>query len=920
MSLSLPHVVRRFTCAALAVAVADAQQVRVVAPVGVQGVHASDQSSDDPGTRVEMFVNSNIVRYLDRARSFLDRGDYSAAVEVLQDVIEGRTVEVFAMRPDGEGGNTPARPEQGGDAAGGNALQGKAASDDAATSDELDARNAVFSPDGRLYRPVRRLCHELIARMPDVGIQIYRTQYEVKAEELLAEASLDGSLSALEQVTNLYFATLPAGRAMKLVADRLMHVGRYRAAVQVFRDLLEVYPAQNRAALGIRDSWCEFKIALCLQLAGEQAAAQATVEKLASEHGEDSLRIRGELETIGGLPKSMLFVRDTVAIASLTDRNAGIEWLRPDTTELIPLWQYRFAVEEPYKLPKQTGRNNRAISFLDGGNRPTQMPFADRYGPGTNVMFSKDPGGEDAVPSALFLEHFRLRRADAAYGVLISQGDGNDLPPRARENYPRVRIAASDYALLRPVEDDDCFFIVIGHETTTSQSKGPLKSSQLVAYDKVSGARKWSSKDWLNGVSGLDDVTFLAAPTVFGESLLLPSMRKDAYTLECLDRYTGEPLWHTLLHHGGSPFFKAPGCPVAVAGGVAFVATNAGCLAAVDAFAGELRWIRRYERRDDAHKARRKTKSRGKSARSQFGSQFSQQNLESFIPGDVILHGGLVILAPCDSEMILGIDAATGQANWSLDSDSRFAPYGRLTEIVGHDDEQLFALSKTHLVSIELKGGLVRWMQKIPVWLGPKYSSRGRGVVVGETVIVPNMHELLLFDASNTKPMRRLLLPDFDESREPLGGSFHVFSHGAWLAIGYQGGVEVFSTNVALSDLAQAEIDPLRKASYLAKSGASLAAEKCLAGFVLECKDELMRLRAAKKLLGLVTARAITLSGDGNLSAAMKALDEVRGLLRDRDVVLNWHLARVEACREAGDLRSCELEQESLYSYMEGRG
>lgn len=917
MSPYPPPILRILACAALAAA-GHAQQVRALAPIGAQGVDAVDPSNDDPGTRVEMFVNANIDRYLDRARSFLDRGDYTAAVEVLQDVIEGRTVEVFALRPDGDVDKTPVEAEPEEDATGGNALQGKAASGDAAASGELDARNAVFSPDGRIYRPVRRLCHELIARMPDVGIQIYRTKYEFDAEELLAKASIAGSLNALEQVTNRYFATLPAGRAMRLLADRLMHRGRYRAAVQVFRDLLDVYPAQNRAALGIRDSWCRFKIALCLQLAGEHEAATATVNELASDHGEDSLRISGQLETIRELPKSKLFARDTVAIASLLDRNADIEWLRPDTTELIPLWQYRFAVEEPYKLPKQSNRNNRAM-FLDGGNRSTQMPFADRYGPGTNVMFSKGRGGEDAVLSALFLEHFRLRRADATNGVLIGQGDGNDLPPRARENYPRVRIAASDYALLRPVEDDDCIFTVIGHETTVSQGNEVLKSSQLVAYDKVNGARKWSSKDWLNGENGLRTVTFLAAPTVFGKQLLLPSIRKNAYTLECLDCHTGEPLWHTSLHYGGSPFFKAPGCPVVVAGGVAFVATNAGCLAAVDAFAGELRWIRRYERDDEVHKARKKQQPRA-SGRSQFGSRFAQEGLDSFIPGDVILHGGLVILAPCDSEMILGIDAATGQARWSLDSTSRFAPYGRLEEIVGHDDEQLFALSKSHLVSIELQGGLVRWMQKLPAWLGPKYSSRGRGMVVGKTVIVPNTRELLLFDASNEKPMRRLLLPAFDESREPLGGSFHVFSRGAWLAIGYQGGVEVFSTEVALRDLAQTESDPLRKASYLAKSGASSAAEKCLAGFIVSCKDDRIRLRAAKKLLGLVTTRAISLSGDGKLPAAMKALDEVRGLFVDRDVLLNWHLARVEICREAGDMRSYEMEQESLYSYMEGRG
>ena len=32
------------------------------------------------------------------------------------------------------------------------------------------------------------------------------------------------------------------------------------------------------------------------------------------------------------------------------------------------------------------------------------------------------------------------------------------------------------------------------------------------------------------------------------------------------------------------------------------------------------------------------------------------------------------------------------------------------------------------------------------------------------------------------------------------------------------------------------------------------------------------------------------------------------------------HLARIEICKDAGDMRAHELEQQSLYDYMEGRG
>jgi len=224
------------------------------------------------------------------------------------------------------------------------------------------------------------------------------------------------------------------------------------------------------------------------------------------------------------------------------------------------------------------------------------------------------------------------------------------------------------------------------------------------------------------------------------------------------------------------------------------------------------------------------------------------------------------------------------------------------------------------LVCIELDGGLVRWMQRLPSWSGPKYSGRGRGLVLGNEVIVPNMRELLVFDANHKQPMRRLQLPDFDQSREPLSGSCHLIASGPWLAVGFEGGVEVFSTTAALGLLANNTEDPLREASYLTKSGDPAAAEKVLAAMLGTCKDDRLRHRAASQLLALVSYRATELAGAGQLPAALAAMDEVRELLSDRNVRLNWHLARIEICKDAGDMRAHESEQQSLYDYMEGRG
>lgn len=895
-----------------------AQQVQVVAPVGVLAPPARG-AGDDVGTPVEMFENPNLDRYMRKAQSFLDAADYTAAIEVLQDVIEGRTVEVVAARPEeqsaaaaapGAQPDTPVQTDPG----------AAAAARAAARNRTLDARNSVFSHDGRVYRPVRRLCHELLARMPEIGIEIYRTRYEVAAEELLREAERDGATTALERVANRYFVTLPSGRAMHLLADRLMHEGRYRSAVQVLRDLLDVYPAANRQRLGISEVWCRFKIALCLRLAGEFEAAHALVEELAERHPQESLRILGQLESIRDLPKSELFARDVVAVASADERRR-VSWLDADTDALVPLWQYRFSDPEPYRDPKPSGGRERTIWF-DGGVEANAMPYADRYGPATRVAFDVVSDRVASVPRALFLEHYRLREADAAYGLLLRESDGVDQPPVARENHPRVRIAACDFALLRPVEDAERRYVVHGHRGNTSGSAEVLKASELIAYRRDDWQRAWSSEQWLDGDDGLRGVTFLSAPTVFGERLLLPALRRDAYTLECLDRGTGRPLWHTLLHGGGTPFFKAPGCPVVVSGGIALVATNAGCLAAVDAFAGDLRWIRRYERDDPIHSVPKPSRRAGRGDMMGMAAsyQFPQLALGGFWPNDLFVHDGLVTFAPCDGDLLMSLDVANGQPVWMLDASTRYAPYGRLRTIVGATAKRMFLTSDTHLVAIDLDGGLVRWCRELPQYDGQKEQGRGRGAIAGSWVVLPGVRELLVFDVDGAGPMRRLPLSSFGESREPLAGSCDVVVDGPWLAVGRAGGVEVYSTRTALRELAGTTAEPLRRAFYLTEAGEPDQAESVLAAAIHAATDHELRETAGFRLLALVRARAAALARSGDLAAALAALDSVRELLDERRVRLDWHLVRIELCKDVGDLRAHEREQQRLYDYMEGSG
>ncbi|HEX5054618.1 MAG TPA: PQQ-binding-like beta-propeller repeat protein [Planctomycetota bacterium] len=905
-----------------------------MAPVGVGA--PPQATGEDVGVPVELFENPNLDRYLRNAQAFLSREDYAAAIQVLQDVIEGHTIEVVGGPEAGAGepGATPAGPERTDPAPAAGTLGGRrqvlvdgrpAAAPEPRAATALDARQSVFSQDGRLYRPVRRLCHELLSRLPSIGIEMYRTTYEVAANELLEQATREGTIGALEQVANRYFVTLPAGRAMVALADRLMHEGRYRVAVQVLRDLVETYPAENRKRLGISEVWCRFKIALCLRLAGEVGAAHDAVKALASTYPDETLRIMGQLQAVKDLPDSAMFAREVLDMNADQGQRRGPTWLAAETLDLVPLWQYRFRNPEPYREPKATNNdNNNGVFIMDDGMRVATMPHASRYGPATWLAFSESPqpGGSAAAswPQALFLEHYCLCVADAATGLQLARGDGVDEPPVPRENHPRVRIASSDFALLRPIEDEARRYVVMGHGRNTTSSPEALKSSELVAYRRETLERVWSSTQWQDGEDGLRDVVFLAAPTVFGERLLLPSLRRSAYTLECLDRTTGRPLWHTPVHAGGSPFFKAPGSPVAVQGGIAYMLTNAGCLAAVDAFAGDLRWIRRYERSDPLRQLARPRRPAVEDGM-RFGMrspQFLQADLPGFLPNDLIVANGLVIFGACDSGMLLCIDGASGEPLWMVDATTHYAPYGNLRTILGATAEDLFALSDTCIVCIGLEGGLLRWSRELPVWNPPKGSTRGRGMVVAGQAVVPGDREILVFDAGGE--MRRIPLPAFDASRDPLGGSYDLVSHGPWLGVGYQGGVEMYSSREALLQLADQTSDTLRKCTYLVQAGAAQAAESVLRDAVGRTTATAERLGIETQLLSLTAERAARIANGGDLAGAIAALDGIVELLPDREVRLNWHLARVEICKDAGDLRAHEVEQQRLYDYMEGKG
>lgn len=910
------------------------QQVRIVAPVAGAVVPAAGDADDDIGVNVEMLENPNLARYLRKAQDRLAREEFDKAIQVLQDVIEGRTsVEIDAAvgsqdnaepgagdaadKPDAK---QPDAPATAGEAGAKDKEKDKEKPAGAANSlQTLDPSQAVFSPDGRIYRPVRRLGQELLATMPAHALSLYQTNYEIPAKDLLDDAIASGEIAGLERVANRYFVTLAAGRAMVLLADRLMYEGRYRAAVQVLHDLVDVYPASNRKQLAVSEVWCRFKIALCMRLAGEIRTAREVAGDVAARFPDESLRITGELQPVKTLADSPVFADNTSEL-SVSDRGAAevtARWLRPELQRLVPLWQVRFTDPTPYKQTPRRNDTGNTIFRMEG-QQVNAAPYTFRYGVGTRIGFR---GGEYPTDRAVFLDHNRLEVADAFTGLIEKQGDGSDDPGKPKDNQPRSRVPVYDWANMRVVEDEQHYYAIQVYEGRLLNNVNPLKDNSLVAYDKSTMQQSWSSTKWQEGEDGLADVTFLSAPTQYGERLLVPVLRRGVYCMQCIDRSSGRPLWRTPLHMGGSTFYKAPGTPIQVVGGVAYQLTNAGTLAAVDAFAGDLKWVRKYERRHPLRQVARTRKSRSNAMlrQQQFGMTFTETEMPSFLPSELICRDGLIIAAPCDSFVLMCLDGASGQVVWMLDQSCGYADFGDMQYVVGANARHLYVATKTDLVCIGLRSGVRLWSRSMPSNDSTTEDWRGRGIVLEDAVLMPNRREVLVYADNGKDDLQRIDLPPFGVGPEPSGGASNLTVSGPWLGVAFEGSVEVFSSAPVLRELAAASQDPLRAADYLMQAGDADAAIDRLDQWLTKAELTPERqAQATSKMLNLARERALAIAAK-EPAAALALLDRVRSHVADRTVRMYWHVARLDLFKETHDLNAYEDEQQRLYRFMEGK-
>src|SRR2546423_15378706 len=130
---------------------------------------------------------------------------------------------------------------------------------------------------------------------------------------------------------------------------------------------------------------------------------------------------------------------------------------------------------------------------------------------------------------------------------------------------------------------------------------------------------------------------------------------------------------------------RAPLCaPVAVADGIVYDATQMGCVAALDADTGRLRWVKEYDQI---------------LVNSAKGYYPDPRNIiwENNAP---ICDQGVLVVAPMDSEYYYGLDAASGQQLWRSSNKHKdsFEPNPALRYLVGAADRHVVAAARERVL------------------------------------------------------------------------------------------------------------------------------------------------------------------------------------------------------------------------------
>jgi tetratricopeptide (TPR) repeat protein/outer membrane protein assembly factor BamB len=475
------------------------------------------------------------------------------------------------------------------------------------------------------FTSVSEFLTQRLSRLPKEAYEYYRLENDGRARAAFEKAQAERDRRALERLVEEFFFSTVADDCLDLLGNLAFDEGRVEEAIFYWNRLLRSYPDSKipRAVVAAR-------IAHAAKLA-ENEAALGDLRRYAAE-----AKLEGPV-TVGGRPMPLAEFLASVQIpARLTaprplkipydlgpqDRLAR---RMPGVRNDIKRWSYDFAADrsEAAQAAPAPEPRVRIMGRFNRGEVPQPMYGEFPLFPAYTRVRGRDYVIASDGSRVIAFDPARVRGTSVTSGVYwkFPENPIQRPPPNAGQgNFlsmarPYVGVSAEgEYAYVgmasrlevRPRDPNPQNFDTF--DGVTSVKCLHIPSGKLVwDTDRAPLLDEMKSvcKDFFDR-----NFSFSGPPLVRGERLYLgictsPVGEQESRVL-CLDRKTGRPLWCTFLASvtgGRANAWAWQSARVMVSltllaeqGGVIYVQTNLGCVAALNGVSGSVLWITKYSR------------------------------------------------------------------------------------------------------------------------------------------------------------------------------------------------------------------------------------------------------------------------------------------------------------------------------------
>ena len=603
--------------------------------------------------------------------------------------------------------------------------------------------DSVVSDDGRLYHSVRTHCHRLIAssfqESPGL-IAAYRLATDVEASRLFEDARARRDPEGLTAVAARYFCSSVGDDALELAGDLFIHRKEYARALRAWDELLRYYPTDSN----VDRAYLLAKMAFAASRLGRAESARDYLKRALKLAEGRPLRLGGEV-----VPESVFRERLLLGAEEppqpdprewpTAGGNASHSRIAPSIRGKVRGWgedqwpkglPTPWQVDDPMPPPPETSSRDRGFAFPVPELRRVP-PTATVVSEGTVVTRFRDvlvavdlrTGCRKWVP-----EQHESPRGDPVTGDLDSYDEHGRALVTVHDGkvfvVEGVRRAAPNMSWRRPVRS--------GGDRTGKSS--------IAAYRLDDGDLLWRTE--------AEGLRFATAPTAWEGRLFVPGEEEGQLFAISLDPEDGRILWKTFICGSPGQGHVQVGTPAAVSGGLVYLQSSAGVVAAVDGVDGNLEWIARY-RRAGAGKGLLEgqrvmqqggqiwIQARGGGWRQHTAADVTDSTA-TWISSPPIVTDGRLFVTPSDSKLLLCLEARTGEILWRADKDPD------CTYLLGVTSRFVITGGKK-IVAYEIDTGKREWESII----GKTY--HGRGVASEEYVYVPAVEKVIRLDTQGGK-------------------------------------------------------------------------------------------------------------------------------------------------------------------------